>query len=94
MARFPQRFKVEVNVEGEGNRDDVIDLIGLGSFPEKGTESAPKPVVKRGGNPCLISASPDRTNKMQRLVGLLVRAEYLPYGVSGWTALAEVVAGC
>jgi hypothetical protein len=29
---------------------------------------------------------------MQRLVGLLVRAEYLPYGVSGWTALAEVVA--
>ena len=31
-------------------------------------------------------------NRMQRLVGLLVRAEYLPYGVSGWTALAEVVA--
>ena len=29
---------------------------------------------------------------MQRLVGLLVRAEYLPYGVSGWTALAEAVA--
>ena len=27
-----------------------------------------------------------------RVVGLLVRAEYLPYGVSGWTALAEVVA--
>ena len=26
------------------------------------------------------------------LVGLLVRAEYLPYGVSGWTALAEAVA--
>ena len=31
-------------------------------------------------------------NRMQRLVGLLVRAEYLPFGVSGWTALAEVVA--
>jgi hypothetical protein len=45
-------------------------------------------------DPCLISASPDRTNRMQRLVGLLVRAEYLPYGVSGWTVLAEVVAGC
>jgi hypothetical protein len=29
---------------------------------------------------------------MQRLVSLLVRAEYVPYGVSGWTALAEVVA--
>ena len=26
------------------------------------------------------------------MVGLLVRAEYLPYGVRGWTALAEVVA--
>ena len=33
-------FKVEVNVEGEGNRDGVIDLIGCGAFPEKGTESA------------------------------------------------------
>jgi hypothetical protein len=42
--------------------------------------------------PEAISASPDRTNRIQRLVGLLVRAEYLPYGVSGWTALAEVVA--
>jgi hypothetical protein len=28
VTRFPQRFKVEVNVEGEGNRDGVIDLIG------------------------------------------------------------------
>ena len=26
------------------------------------------------------------------MVGLLVRAEYLPYGVRGWTALAEVAA--
>jgi len=26
------------------------------------------------------------------LVGLLVRPGYLPYGVGGWTALAEVVA--
>ena len=24
MARFPQRFKVAVNVEGEGNRDGVV----------------------------------------------------------------------
>ena len=29
---------------------------------------------------------------MQKLAGLLVRPEYLPYGVAGWTALAEVVA--
>ena len=59
-----------------------------------GSVSSTKPVAKRGRNPCLISASPARTNRMQRLVGLLVRAEYLPYGVNGWTALAEVVAGC
>ena len=39
-GRFPQRFKVAVNVEGEGNRDGVIELIGCGAFPEKGTESA------------------------------------------------------
>jgi len=33
-----------------------------------------KHVAKRGGNPCLSDlCSPDRTNRMQRLVGLLVR---------------------
>jgi hypothetical protein len=27
-ARFPQRFKVALHVEDQGNRDGVIDLIG------------------------------------------------------------------
>ena len=34
------KYRATVNVEGEGNRDGVIDLIGCGAFPEKGTESA------------------------------------------------------
>jgi hypothetical protein len=28
VARFPQRFKVALHVEDQGNRDGVIDLIG------------------------------------------------------------------
>ena len=72
-------FKRSAGVEYRENRVCIFD--------KTRGEKRREPVPERS-----LQVRIERTG-CRGLVGLLVRAEYLPYGVSGLTALAEVVAG-